>query len=211
MVASWLSIPLLAAAVHAQEVSRAGDWTLEGRGGVVTTVGEMRNLAGPGPTAGLGLSYRLTPAVSLRGDARVDLLSRESGFGPLEEEGPAVRIWNTTAGVLLRFTNDRLPGWSTLLGLGAGASTFDTDAFLIPVSGQAEPFEFTETYFTSYAELRIGYEVTESTRLSLGIRSQLLVTDEDATEIFEAATDGRVSAFGAAGTFPVTLGLSLGI
>ncbi len=211
LVASWASIPLLAAGAHGQESTGQEFWDLEARGGVVATVGETRNLADPGPTVGLGLSYRLTPVVSLRGDARVDLLSPESSFGPLQEEGPGVRVWNTTAGVLLRFTNDRLPGWSTLVGLGAGASTFDTDAFLVPVSGEAEPFEYTDTYLTTYAELRFGYRVSEAARLSLGIRPQLIVTDEEATEIFEVATDGRVSSFGTSGSFPVTLGVSLGI
>lgn len=211
LVASWASIPLLAAGAHGQESPEVGYWDLEARAGVVAPSGETRNLAGPGPTVGLGLSYRLTPVVSLRGDARVDLMSPESSFGPLQEEGPGVRVWNTTAGVLLRFTNDRLPGWSTLVGVGAGASTFDTDAFLIPVSGQAELFEFTDTYLTTYAELRFGYELAESARLSLGIRPQLIVTDEDATEIFEAATDGGVSPFGTTGSFPVTLGVSLGL
>lgn len=211
LVAAWAAIPLLAAGAHGQESTDQEVWDLEGRGGVVATVGETRNLADPGPTVGLGLSYRLTPVVSLRGDARLDLLSPESSFGPLQEEGPGVRVWNTTAGVLLRFTNDRLPGWSTLVGLGAGASTFDTDAFLIPVSGQAELFEFTDTYLTTYAELRFGYRISESARLSLGIRPQLIVADEEATEIFEVATDGRVSPFGTVGSFPVSLGLSLGI
>lgn len=181
------------------------------RSGITTTVGEMRNLSGPGPTVGVGVAYWFTPSVSLRGDVDAGFLGAEESFGPLQQTGPNIRLWHTTAGVLLRFTRKELPKWTTLLGIGGGATTFDTDPFLIPVSGEARPFEFSDTYFSAYAQLRIGYEVSENALISLGIRSNLIVTDEEATEIFQVATDGRAAPFGTTGSFPVTLGLSLEI
>lgn len=211
LVGLLLSIPLLATAASAQEETPARGWALDARAGITTTVGEMRNLSGPGPTLGAGVAYWLNPNVAIRGDVDAAFLGSEEPFGPLQEVGPKIRLWHTTAGVLLRFTTEELPRWTTLIGVGAGATTFDTDPFLIPVSGQARRFEFGDTYFSSYARLRIGYEVSEDARISLGIRSNLILTDEEATEIFQVATDGRASAFGTTGSFPVTLGVSLEI
>lgn len=206
-----LSLLVLAGPARGQGAEDFEGWAVDARSGVALGAGGLADLADPGPAFGVGGSYWFTPSVAARADLDLEYYNRTEPFGPLEEEGPAVRLWHSTAGVLLRFTNEELSRWSTLIGAGAGLTRFETDSFLVPATGEVRPFEFSDTYFALYGELRVAYEVSRRVRVYLGGRSRFIEAEEQDTQVFREATGGRVEPFGTVASFPFVLGASVGI
>lgn len=206
-----LSLLVLADPGRGQGAEDFEGWAADARSGIALGAGALADLAEPGPTFGAGGSYWLTPSAAVRADVDLELYDNTEPFGPLEEEGPDVRLWHSTVGALLRFTNSEAPRWSTLIGAGAGLTNFDTDSFLIPATVEPRPFEFSDTYFTTYARLRVAYEVSRRVRVYLGGRSHFIVADEEDTEVFRVASGGRIQPFGTVASFPFVLGASVGL
>lgn len=196
---------------RAQDGRQSPGWSFEGRSGVALSGGGLADVTKPGPIYGIGASYWLSPNVALQADGDVELYNGGKPFGPLQEKGPDVRLWHSTAGVLIRFTEEDVPRWVTELGFGLGAVVFDTEPFLVPTAQGAQTFQLDETYVNSYGRLRIGYTATERLLLYLGVRSHFIVTNTEDTRAFEAATEGRSEAFGVAWTFPIRFGVSVGL
>lgn len=203
----------LLAALAGPEAARAQEeigpgWSADARAGVALPAGELAGVAEPGPTLGVGAAYWLGSRVALRGDVSLDLYNEAEPFGPFEQEGPDLRAWHTTAGVIVRFTEEDDPRLTTDLGAGLGAVSFDGDRFLVPATDRTEPTSFEQTYLTPYASARVGYELSDRARLHAEFRATLILADEEDTRVFEAATGGRVQRFDTAGRLPFTVGVS---
>lgn len=212
VVVALLAVPVLHARSAAQTPpgERSG-WALEARSGFALPAGALSELASPGPAVGVGGLYWIGPKVAARADFGFERYASSSPFGPYEEEGPAVRMWRTTVGVQLRFTEEDPENWSTILGLGVGAATLDTQGFLVPVTDRYAGFQLDQTYPEAYGQVRASYEPSERIRLLIGVEGHLTLTSSEDTRVFEAATDGRVEAFDVVAAFPLTVGVELGL
>jgi hypothetical protein len=218
-VRAVLAVVLALAAVHssapdarAQEYGPDRDgWALDARSGLALPAGALSELARPGPAVGLGGLYWIGPKVAARADVGFERYASSSSFGPYEDEGPAVRMWRTTAGVQLRFTEEDPEDWSTILGVGVGAATLDTQGFLVPVTDRFTGFQLDQTYPEAYGRVRASYDASERVRILIGVEGHLTLASSGDTEVFEAATGGRVEAFDVVAAFPLTVGVELGL
>lgn len=207
-----LTVHVGAADLPAQQArTERGGWALEARSGLALPSGALSDLARAGPAGSVGGLYWLGPRLAARVDVGFERYGASSSFGPYEDEGPAVRMWRTTAGVQLRFTEEEPENWSTILGLGVGAATLDTDGFLVPVTDRLTEFQLDETYPEAYGQVRASYDASERLRILIGVEGHLTLASSEDTEVFEAASGGRVEAFDVVAAFPLTVGVELGL
>lgn len=214
LVAALTVAAALASAPDARAQAYGPDrdgWALDARSGLALPAGALSELASPGPAVGVGGLYWIGPKIAARADFGFERYASSSAFGPYEEDGPAVRMWRTTVGVQLRFTEEDPEDWSTILGLGVGAATLDTQGFLVPVTDRFTGFQLDQTYPEAYGQVRASYDASERVRILIGLEGHLTLASSEDTEVFEAATDGRVEAFDVVAAFPLTVGVELGL
>lgn len=192
---------------QAQMAGDTGKWSVDARGGIAVPAGDLADAVDVGPTFGLGVAYRIHPRVSIRVDGDLDIYSGADVATTVGElELPDLNLWHYNAGVAVELTEPGASPWDVTVNLGAGATTFDGDAFT--TSGGATVEGITETYFTGNGGLKIGYDVHESVNLYAGGQWYLAFTDEEDTA---ALTDGtlQTEGFDTASSLPLTLGVKV--
>ena len=194
----------------AQEGHTGTGLRVDARAGVALPSGELSEVSKAGPAVGVGATYWISETLGVRADGLLDLYRERDSFGPLEDEGPQMRAWHSSAGVALRFTTDEHEAVSTILGVGAGATFLESDSFLLPTASGPTEFEFRETYPAPYARLRVAYEILDRIDLAFDVRTDVILSEKSDTRVFEAATAGRVDPFAVAPTIPLTAGVSVG-
>lgn len=208
--AAALALAAAAGGARAQAAGLTGP-ELEARGGLSLGADGMGALSGPGWTAGAGAAWWVTPHLGVRADGDFDRYSSADDFGPLQEEGPVVRVLHASLGLDYRLVSPERPRLGSIVGLGAGLAFFDTDPFRVPDGGATRTTAFSETFLAPYARGRIFWDLGRGVRVWVDGRARLILADDDTTRIFEVATAGRVPAFEAAWTFPVTAGFSFNL
>ncbi|MEN8145495.1 MAG: outer membrane beta-barrel protein [Gemmatimonadota bacterium] len=181
--------------------------SLEGRGGIAVPTGDLADLLDVGPSFGAGLSYQLSPRVSLRLDGDVDILSGvdADGSGP---EAPDANIYHYNLGLELKLLDSEASPWHLAANVGAGASTLDFDDFAV----LGTPVDFNETYFTANGGLKVAYNVARNVDVFVGAQAFLMFTDEADTAVFSLLrSDLDPAGFDNAWTIPITAGLRIGI
>jgi hypothetical protein len=178
---------------------------VQSEGGISIPASQLGKLADAGPAVGAQLGYWLSPRVALRLGGQIDLLD---GARVSESVvGPDLRLWHYSAGVEANL----LPSarrWSLFAGAGLGATTFDSDEFVVDPGVEDE---FRETYFTADAGLRLGYLFSPRFTAFVGTRAFLSATDEEDTGRLALVDPTVLEPFGTAWTFPVTAGLTVRI
>lgn len=182
-----------------QEASAQG-FGLDAGVGVDIPMAEMQDAWQVGPSFGLGLVGAVSDRIAVRADGEL-AFNAGSEFAN-GNEAPDLTQFRYTGGVEMRFTDPEVENWYTVLGVGAGGASMSTDDFLLP-GGQVA--EFSETYFTAYGAVRVGYRV--SPRVAFSVRSRLYLTtmSRDDSQAFDQLSDGEVNGFEEEWTLPIQL------
>lgn len=178
--------------------ARAQGFGIEAGTGLWIPAGELTDVWKAGPAFGLGFVAPVSDVVYLRADGNLAFDAGDRFDNGVE--APDLTQFRYTGGVELRFTDDEVPNWFTVLGLGAGGVTYDTDSFRLP-GGALSSFE--ETFFTLYGELRVGYRVNRHLAFSLQHRTWLDAMDGGTG--FQVLSQGQVDGFEGEWNFPFQL------
>lgn len=201
-----LALVPLASPAQAQMMGETSKWSIDGRGGIAVPAGDLSDAVDVGPTFGLGIAYRVHPRVSIRVDGDVDVYSGadvQTAAGTVEL--PDLNLWHYNAGVGVELTEPGASRWDVTANVGAGATTFDGDAF---TTNGTTVDGLSETYFTANGGLKFGYDVSRNVNVYAGGQWYLAFTDEEDTA---GLTPGgqQGSGLDTASSIPLTLGLKL--
>lgn len=182
--------------------------TVEGRGGVAVPAGRLADLTDVGPNMGVQIGYPMGGrlAVNLEGD--LDLLQ---GAKLTSSTAPDMRLWRYGAGLEAKLIEPRGRNerWTVTSNLAVGATTVDSEQFLVPNTTTRR--DFTHTYFTSGVGMRVGYAMNSRLSAQLGARAHWMSTSSKDTQVLRSLDPARLKAFSSAWTLPITLGLHIDV
>lgn len=138
--------------------------TFDGRAGLAVPAGKLADATDPGFTFGVGGAYWVHPRIALTADGDLELLRGQKATGI---RGPDLNLWHYSAGAALSLlpTSSR---WQVLANVGAGASTFDSEAEAVE----------SLTRFTTNGGLRLAYRIANQSDVFVGSQAYLMFTDE---------------------------------
>jgi hypothetical protein len=139
-------------------------FTLEARGGFNVPTFDISDAVDGGPSAGVGLGYRVSPTLWLLGDLD---LGFHSGAELGGVEGPDVKVYHYIAKVGYALVPEGASPWSVIVNAGGGAMTFDVDG------GSSN------TYPAINVGAKILYRVSPRVSLLLSPQGDIAFTDED--------------------------------
>lgn len=204
---------LAAAAVMAGAPSASeaqGGLVVDGRTGVAVPIGRLADLERVGLVFGGGVGISVAPNLTARLDLDAAFLEgRRPESGAL---APGINLFHYSGGVETRLSPGALRDRRITLaaGLGAGASTLEVEAFVIPAGSPraGETVASSETYLSTYGGVRLGYPLSRRLEFSLGGRAFAVFADEQDTRVLELLSP-EVEPLGTTWSFLVTGGLSL--
>lgn len=189
-------------------------FSLEARAGGAVPAGELAELDAPGAQVGGGVGVRLHPRVALRVDFDASFLR---GGKELESgaRSPGVSLRHTIAGLEAVVGAPRLRDvpLTVSVNAGAGRTLFDTEAFVVPFNRPeqgGQPFRITERYPTANAGVRASSRVSRRLDLVLSGQGFVTFTDEEDTALLALLSD-EIESFGTAWSFPVSVGVRVGL
>jgi hypothetical protein len=224
-------VAALAAWLPGQAAAQQGSVSVDVHGGLSFPGGQLSEIQGPGPNAGLDVRYWLTDRVAVMGGGSVDLMSgadaselvvpTTGGLTPFlpAVDAPDVTFINYFGGVAFQLTPPGETAWDVEVDLGVGATTWDSDDFPeevpeefdIDEDGQLETFgaeKFTD--LSLHPGVKVGYQVNERLNIFARGRGNFAFPDEVDTQrfaIFDEDIDGR--GFEDFWNIPLSLGVNL--
>lgn len=207
-IATGLLLLIGAIPGHAQGTDRGSPWSIEARGGISVPTGDLADLPidDVGPSVGGGLRYSLHPQIALRVDGDYETFSGEDAEGGTTA-APDVSFWHYNAGLEARLFDPGSSAWNVTANVGAGATTWDTDAFSTP--GGTTSDGLSETYFTANGGLEASYGASDDVRLILGGQWHLQFADEGDTRPLSQLSPELQDGFDSASTVPLYTGVEL--
>lgn len=187
-VGAACALAVLALAGPVDEAAAQQPLAFELRAGAGLPAFDLADVADPGFAVGLDLSHRVGDRVSVVAGGDVEFLS---GEGDGVAVGPDLTVWHYGAGLEAQLLDPLRTYWRLSLGGGAGGTTFD-----VSDGGGSE------TDFSVYGNLELGYEVSREADLFLGVRSWLAFAGDDGAVSGPSGADALWS-------FPVTGGVRL--
>lgn len=185
--------------LEAQDQKR---FRVDGHGGVVLPTGDLADSHDVGPTAGIGLAYRIHPRIALRADGAIDWLQTAELSNGVTT--PDLRLWHYNAGVEFDMLPQRIEHWSLTTNVGAGATTFDMDELQLMGETGAD---FSETYFSVNGGAEVGYNVNRYLEFFLGAQTNVMFADEQDTA-FLNDVGSELDGFGTVVSLPIYAGAS---
>ena len=184
-----------------QEVA-SPTFDFDGRAGVAVPVGDLEEYSQPGFAAGLGASWWLTDRFALRADGAMSKLTGDDGAPTTGVETPGLQLYHYGLGMEFDVGPDRFTSpWNVGLNVGAGGTTFDTEAFVD--DGDGGEVDLTNTYGNVNGGLEIGRKVGENVVVSLAGQAFYTFVDEGEMTPLTALRPG--SPIEAGVEIPVTL------
>ena len=205
LVGALAGLALLAAApATAAAQSVDSPVTIDPRAGIGFPVGDLADTHQAGFAGGLGIAYKLTPHIGVRGDFDLMVLDDESPqFGVVL--APTLTVIHYHAGLEFDFAKPEFQEFplSFRWSLGAGGTSMSADRnFPDDVD-----VDFSGTYPSINTGMKIGYQVSPMMDLFLG--GQMFLTFADEEEIAELVKRSGTQPFGTVWTAPVTLGVNV--
>lgn len=179
-----LALPALGPA-PAQAQNRVG---FEGRAGVGLPAFDLADRADAGPAVGLDLTYALTDRVSLLAGGDIEFLRGSEGA-----TGSDLTAWHYGAGIEAQLLVPRTTYWRLSTGAGVGGSTYDAE------DGGSE------SAFSVFGSLELGYAVSPEADLFVGVKSWLAFPGE--REAVPLEPEPLAGVGDTAWSFPVTGGI----
>lgn len=157
-----------------------GRLDLDVHGGAALPTNELTDYVEPGLDFGAGATWWLNDHVGVRIAGNVAALDGEDEEPQLTSAMPNVRLWHYGGGFEFDVGGrDARSPWSLNAAVGAGATTFDTDLFLVP--GGSIRDDITHTYPNVNAGVELGYDMSE--RVSAEVGTSAFVTFYDAADL----------------------------
>lgn len=198
-----------AATAQPADGGAVGDWVVEAGGGIALPLGDLSEVQDLGPAATAAVGYRVHPRVTLRGEGSVSFLGGADA-PPAGRAMPDLRIFRFHGGadVLLWAPSSRT---EVTVGVGAGAATYDTEAFAEvvenPVTRDVEA-DFNHTWFTTDGHVTLLYAAGTRTSVFLRGGARATLADADETSVL-SVFDPAAAAAGSdvLWTVPVSAGV----
>lgn len=160
-------------------------WTVEAGGGIEIPLGIMSEVQDLGPLAEAAAGYRVHPRVKLRAEGSLSFLQGS----PAPSAGrpmPNMTVYRALGGADVRLwsPSSRL---DVVASVGAGAATYDTEAYPEPVENPATEeveADFNQTWFTASGRLKVTYAPAARTRIFVAAGGRATLADADATAVF---------------------------
>lgn len=184
-----LALPALGPA-PADAQNRVG---FEGRVGVGLPAFDLADRADAGPAVGLDLTYALTDRVSLLAGGDVEFLRGPEGATGTGS-APDLTAWHYGVGLEAQLLVPRTTYWRLSTGAGLGGSTYDAEG-----GGS-------ESAFSVFGSLELGYAVSPEADLFVGVKSWLAFPGEPEVGIVPTA-EPLSGVEDTAWSFPVTGGI----
>lgn len=185
--------------------------TAEARGGLTVPMGELSDLADPGPGFAGAVSYHFSPWVAVQAVGGVDLFpGKDVTAQGFPEQTPDIELWHVGGGLVGTYGPEQSP-WSVSVNGTVLATSFETATFdeLVFDPDTGDPIgDFSENYVTVAGGLRIAYDVTSRIAAFVHGEYRILLADEADTEVFELLSP-EVTAFDTESTLPLTAGASV--
>ena len=104
-------------------------WSFEGGAGMASPMGDLADMTESGPSFTVGASYFVSPRIAIRAEGAVDLLPTKLPEG-FTGDDPDFQMWHMTGGIEFHVV-DPMGSTTVAVDLGLGASTLDSDPFLV--------------------------------------------------------------------------------
>lgn len=197
-------------------------WSLDARGGISLPLGDLGDVADPGPSVGAGWAYFLNPNFALRLDGNLDFWGgRDAGEQSSDAASPSPDIlrFSYFGGFEAHLTDPTADGAQFALNLGAGGVTFNSDEFVVenfdatipgPSQGATTRGTFSDTYFALQGGARLGINLSEVVALFLSGQAHWMFLDEEDSAplaAFYAGADPFDSGF----AIPIQGGLRINV
>ncbi len=181
--------------------------SMDASAGAAMPMGDLSNAVSGGLAAQAGASYFVIPRLALRVEGALDR------YDPKNAGGAALDVWHLTGGLQYHLT-DPTGGFSAALDLGLGASTMDTDAFLLTETDGTQRTTALSTSAMSFsAGVRLGFALARDDRdvpiVSLTGGLDIRSASYEAGDLDTFARFNGAAPFTSAMSVPVTLGLSV--
>lgn len=188
--------------VEAQE----GPWVnLDGHAGIAIPMGDLADVVDPGPAGGLGFGYHLTPRVSVRGDAGLDVMS---GVDVGDESAADIRLWHLNGGFDFNLTDPTASSFAAILNVGGGFTVMDSDRIL---DSSSDLFiGMNEMYPSVNGGLKLAFDLNDDIAFMVGGQAHMIFADEEDTDRIAGVVPGA-EAFDTAVSIPVTAGLRVSL
>lgn len=184
----------------AQMAGESPQWTVDAQGGLAVPTGDVSDLPieDTGPAFSLGVGYHLSPRFVVKGQGGAEVFTGDF------DGAPDVRFLHYNAGLEVELTPPGESPLDVLANVGGGGTTWDTDALAGPGGG---PSEFTATYFTVNAGVKVGYAFASNASVFVGGEWYQQFTDEAETQRLVKVSPDLSEGFSSATSVPITLGL----
>ncbi|MYC87571.1 MAG: hypothetical protein F4X22_04945 [Gemmatimonadales bacterium] len=183
-------------------------WSFEGGVGMAMPMGEIADAAEAGPSFSGAASYFLRPRLALRVEGALDMLGTKGAIDP------NFQIFHLTGGIEYHLT-DPMGSATVAVDFGLGASTLDSDAFLLqnhPMPGLHTVALVNGSYFSGNAGIKAGLNFarhadTGVPMVTLFAQADLryVMTDEEETHVYGELNN--VHGFSSIMEIPLSVGL----
>lgn len=183
---------------QAQMMGDSPQWTVDARGGIAIPTGDVSDLPidDTGPAVGLGVGYRLSSRFAITADGSAEFYTGEF------DGAPSIRFLHYNGGLEADVTQAQ-SALDVTVNVGAGATTWDTDALTPPGGGDNE---FSATYFTVNGGLQVGYAfASNATFFASGQWYQQFADEEETARLAKISPDLN-EGFDSASSVPLTAG-----
>ncbi|WP_419162577.1 hypothetical protein [Candidatus Palauibacter sp.] len=183
-------------------------WSFEGGVGMVLPMGDLADAAESGPAFSAAASYFLQPRLALRAEGGLDMLGTKGAVDP------NFQIFHLTGGIEYHLV-DPLGNTTVALDAGLGASTLNTDAFLLrdhPSPGRHTVGLVNGSYFSANAGIKVGFNFARHAESGVPMVTlfaqadiRMIMADADETHVYAALNN--LSGFDTMMEIPFSVGL----
>lgn len=200
-----LAFALTLTAVDTAQAQQEPWVNMEGHAGIAIPMGDLADVVDAGPAGGLGFGYYISPRVSVRGDAGLDVLS---GVDVTGGSAADIRLWHLNGGLDFELTNPETSSFSAIVNVGGGFTIFDSDRIFDAGSGLN--IGLNEMYPSVNGGLKLAFELNEDFDFFVGGQAHMVFADEEDTDRVAGIVPGA-EAFDTAVSIPVTAGLRVNL
>lgn len=180
------------------------------RAGIGVPVGDLADVADPGPSFGLGVDFGVTERLAIRLDGGAELYPGAIDFEEFQEGVNQLELdlIHLRAGGAYHLLLPARRGWFVDVSGGVGVSNLHIPRVERGVGNSTVRVEVSELYLSAGAALKGGYRVADRASLFGEVRSSFVFADEEDTRDLGRLAD-ELTALGTTVSLPLTVGVRL--
>jgi len=199
-----LALSMSTAPARAQE----NNITVDARGGMAIPIGDAKQMWKAGPNAGIGVAYWFNPRIAVRVDGEADFLSGKSTGDLGSISGgfnvPDMKLYHFGGGLVWRAMDPAASMWRITFNVGLGGTHMKSNDYPAGLT-EPQPSEanFSQTYWSGYGGVRIGYQFHPNISFSVGSQAHYVLTDHNDFMVFGQFIPGGSAQWNDFWTIPV--------